>query len=133
MPHGRGPARTSAAASRGGFADRAADAYRWWGPRYQHQNLRDERAEAFTTLLHEGAHAYNYVTRATTPGSFVAPPPKAEEMYRDLRSRRKRQGSRGIGSIEGREGPEATEVDRAHRERQRKRSHAASARIGPAA
>lgn len=51
--------------------------YRW----YQHQNLRDERAEAFTTLLWDGVYTYSYVARATTPGSFVAPPAKAEEMY----------------------------------------------------
>jgi uncharacterized protein YfaS (alpha-2-macroglobulin family) len=57
-------------------------AYWWWyGPWYEHQNLRDERAEAFTALLWEGVHAYDYVARATTPGSFVVPPPRAEEMY----------------------------------------------------
>ena len=55
--------------------------WRWWGPWYQHENLRDERAEAFTSLLWEGVHTYTYVTRATTPGSFVVPPTKAEEMY----------------------------------------------------
>jgi len=57
---------------------------RWfwlWGPWYQHQNLRDERAEAFTPLLWDGVHTYRYVARATTPGTFVVPPPKAEEMY----------------------------------------------------
>ncbi|HEX4453046.1 MAG TPA: Ig-like domain-containing protein [Kofleriaceae bacterium] len=53
----------------------------WWGAWYQHQNLRDERAEAFTSLLWEGTHDYTYVARATTPGDFVVPPPKAEEMY----------------------------------------------------
>jgi uncharacterized protein YfaS (alpha-2-macroglobulin family) len=53
----------------------------WWRPWYEHQNLRDERAEAFTSLLWEGVHTYSYVARATIPGSFVAPPPKAEEMY----------------------------------------------------
>ncbi len=56
--------------------------YSWWyGPWYEHQNLRDERAEAFTQLLWEGVHKYEYVTRATTPGTFIVPPPKAEEMY----------------------------------------------------
>ena len=56
--------------------------YWWWyGPWYEHQNLRDERAEAFAPLLWEGVHGYDYVARATTPGSFVVPPPKAEEMY----------------------------------------------------
>ncbi|MBX7082712.1 MAG: Ig-like domain-containing protein [Nannocystaceae bacterium] len=55
----------------------------WWWMRtwYEHQNLRDERVEAFTSLLWEGVHDYDYVARATTPGEFVVPPPKAEEMY----------------------------------------------------
>jgi alpha-2-macroglobulin len=60
----------------------AQGSFWWWrGPWYEHQNLRDERAEVFTTLLWDGVHGYSYVTRATTPGTFVAPPPKAEEMY----------------------------------------------------
>jgi hypothetical protein len=53
----------------------------WWGTWYQHQNLRDERAEAFTTLLYAGVYDYSYVAVATTPGEFVVPPAKAEEMY----------------------------------------------------
>ncbi|HVN53904.1 MAG TPA: alpha-2-macroglobulin family protein [Anaerolineaceae bacterium] len=53
----------------------------WWGTWYEHQNLRDERAEAFTTLLWDGVYQYTYVARATTPGRFVVPPAKAEEMY----------------------------------------------------
>ncbi|MDQ1524488.1 MAG: alpha-2-macroglobulin, partial [Pyrinomonadaceae bacterium] len=48
---------------------------------YEHQNLRDERVEAFTSLLWEGLHEYCYFARATTPGLFVVPPAKAEEMY----------------------------------------------------
>jgi uncharacterized protein YfaS (alpha-2-macroglobulin family) len=55
----------------------------WWWPRpwFQHQNLRDERVEAFSSLVWAGVHTYSYVARATTPGRFVVPPPKAEEMY----------------------------------------------------
>ncbi len=54
----------------------------WWGQTwYEHQNVRDERVEAFASLLWEGVYDYTYVARATTPGTFVAPPPKAEEMY----------------------------------------------------
>ena len=54
----------------------------WWSrPWYEHQNMRDERVEAFTSLLWEGIHEYTYVTRATTPGNFVVPPTRAEEMY----------------------------------------------------
>jgi uncharacterized protein YfaS (alpha-2-macroglobulin family) len=54
----------------------------WWSrPWFEHQNLRDERVEAFAALLWEGVHTYRYTARATTPGSFIVPPPKAEEMY----------------------------------------------------
>ena len=54
----------------------------WWSrPWFDHQNLRDERVEVFSALLWEGVHGYRYVARATTPGTFVVPPPKAEEMY----------------------------------------------------
>jgi uncharacterized protein YfaS (alpha-2-macroglobulin family) len=55
----------------------------WWWARtwYEHQNMRDERVEAFASLLWEGDYEYTYVARATTPGVFVVPPPRAEEMY----------------------------------------------------
>ena len=53
----------------------------WWGTWYEHQNLRDDRAEAFTTLLWDGVYQYTYFARATTPGTFIVPPAKAEEMY----------------------------------------------------
>jgi hypothetical protein len=55
--------------------------YYWRGTWYEHQNLRDERTEAFSSLLWEGVWNYSYVARATTPGQFVVPPAKAEEMY----------------------------------------------------
>jgi uncharacterized protein YfaS (alpha-2-macroglobulin family) len=48
---------------------------------YEHQNMRDERMEAFASLLYDGVWDYTYVAKATTPGTFVVPPPKAEEMY----------------------------------------------------
>ena len=53
----------------------------WWGTWYEHQNLRDDRAEAFTSLLWDGVYEYTYIARATTPGTFIVPPAKAEEMY----------------------------------------------------
>jgi uncharacterized protein YfaS (alpha-2-macroglobulin family) len=53
----------------------------WWWTWYEHQNMRDERAEVFTSLLWDGVFEYTYVARATTPGTFVVPPAKAEEMY----------------------------------------------------
>jgi alpha-2-macroglobulin len=67
------PQTTAAGAARPGW---------WWmRPWYEHQNLRDERAEAFASLLWEGVYHYEYFARATTPGAFVVPPAKAEEMY----------------------------------------------------
>ncbi|MDT7688710.1 MAG: alpha-2-macroglobulin [Acidobacteriota bacterium] len=54
----------------------------WWiSPWFEHQNLRDDRVEAFTSLMWEGVYSYSYIARATTPGTFVVPPAKAEEMY----------------------------------------------------
>ncbi|RME70381.1 MAG: hypothetical protein D6776_11755 [Planctomycetota bacterium] len=53
----------------------------WWGRWYEHDNLRDERVEVFTSLLPAGVYEYSYIARATTPGVFTAPPPKAEQMY----------------------------------------------------
>ncbi|HEX6124590.1 MAG TPA: alpha-2-macroglobulin family protein [Pyrinomonadaceae bacterium] len=55
--------------------------YYWRQYWFDHQNFRDERAEAFSALLWEGVYNYTYVARATTPGEFVVPPAKAEEMY----------------------------------------------------
>jgi hypothetical protein len=63
-------------------ADNAKGGYWWWYRSwFEHQNFRDERAEAFTSLLWEGVYNYTYVAQATTPGNFVVPPAKAEEMY----------------------------------------------------
>ncbi len=57
--------------------------YWWWWSRpwQEHEMMRDERVEAFTSLLWDGVHGYDYVARATTPGRYVVPPAKAEEMY----------------------------------------------------
>ena len=51
--------------------------WRW----YEHQNLRDDRAEAFTSYLNAGTYEFVYTARATTPGTFVVPPARAEEIY----------------------------------------------------
>lgn len=48
---------------------------------YNHQQLRDDRAEAFSTQLEPGVYHYEYTALATTTGEFVVPPAKAEEMY----------------------------------------------------
>ena len=51
---------------------------RFW---YEHRNLRDDRVEAFASILSGGVYEYSYTVRATTPGEFVVPAAKAEEMY----------------------------------------------------
>jgi uncharacterized protein YfaS (alpha-2-macroglobulin family) len=48
---------------------------------WQHVEMRDNRSEAFSMHLREGTHAFVYTARATTPGTFIAAPAKAEEMY----------------------------------------------------
>ncbi|MEX2627283.1 MAG: hypothetical protein WD225_10405, partial [Ilumatobacteraceae bacterium] len=53
----------------------------WCWNWFEHQNLRDDRAEAFTSFLPAGTYEYTYLARATTPGTFVAPPTRAEEVY----------------------------------------------------
>lgn len=64
-------------------ADDASVSYSgsWWWQWYEFQNLRDDRAEAFTSFLPGGTYEYTYVARATTPGEFVVPPTRAEEIY----------------------------------------------------
>ncbi len=49
--------------------------------RWDHVNMRDNRAEAFNMVLGAGTHRFAYTVRATTPGRFLAAPTKAEEMY----------------------------------------------------
>ncbi len=65
----------------GDFGPPADQPIRWWGPWFDHQNLRDDRAEAYSSYLRAGTHEYTYVARATTPGTFVVPPSRAEEIY----------------------------------------------------
>ncbi len=54
----------------------------WWTWNwYEHQNLKDDRAEAFSSVVWGGTYKYSYIMRATTPGTYQVPPTKAEEMY----------------------------------------------------
>lgn len=66
--------------STGGDVESSLSWWRWWRW-YEHENLRDERAEVFASLLYPGVYTYKYTALATTPGEFVLPPTKAEEMY----------------------------------------------------
>lgn len=53
----------------------------WWRGWFDHQNMHDDRVEAFASLLPEGVYTYTYFARATTPGRFNVAPARAEEMY----------------------------------------------------
>lgn len=46
-----------------------------------HVNLRDQQTEVFSAKLPAGQYEYTYLIRATTPGDFVVPSAKVEEMY----------------------------------------------------
>lgn len=58
-----------------------ADSWAWEPRWFEHENKRDERVEVYSSLLPAGTHEYSYVVRATTPGRFVVPPARAEEIY----------------------------------------------------
>jgi len=56
--------------------------WRWWTMNWwNHENKRDNQTEVFADQLWGGSHDYSYLMRATTPGTYVVPPTKAEEMY----------------------------------------------------
>ena len=46
-----------------------------------HSELRDGQTVFAATQLEPGLYRYQYLARANTPGSFVAPPARASEMY----------------------------------------------------
>jgi len=83
LPAGLEPINPDLAISESIPGDPQQATYGWWwgGTWYDHENLRDNRAEAYTQLLWDGVYEYTYVARATTPGEYVVPPAKAEEMY----------------------------------------------------
>lgn len=51
--------------------------YTW----FDHQSFRDDRSEAYASYLPAGTYEHTYYARATTPGTFVTPPAKAEQIY----------------------------------------------------
>lgn len=81
LPAGLEPLNPALEASAPAPAPARVPSQPWSVSWFQHQNLRDERAEAFTSLLWPGTHEYAYAARATTPGRFIVPPARAEEMY----------------------------------------------------
>lgn len=49
--------------------------------RFDHENHRDDRVEAFETALPAGTREFSHLARATTVGTFLVPPARLEEMY----------------------------------------------------
>lgn len=52
----------------------------YWNP-WDYEERRDDRIQLFSDRMYGGTYEYTYVTRATTVGTFVVPPARAEEMY----------------------------------------------------
>ncbi len=48
---------------------------------WNHREKRDDRVLLFADRLWGGVYEYVYLARATTLGTFIAPPARAEEMY----------------------------------------------------
>lgn len=77
MPAGLEPENPELATTRAG----ETQPWDWRWPWWEHEALRDDRAELFRTELHAGVYRYAYLARATTPGAYEVPPARAEEMY----------------------------------------------------
>lgn len=52
----------------------------WWGG-FNHTENYNDKILLFADVLNEGEHIYKYVVRAVTPGEYLLPATKAEEMY----------------------------------------------------
>jgi uncharacterized protein YfaS (alpha-2-macroglobulin family) len=52
----------------------------WWIP-WDFREIRDDRVVWSASLLWAGSWDISYVARATTPGTFIRPPARAEMMY----------------------------------------------------
>jgi hypothetical protein len=53
----------------------------WWWPRFDHEELRDERAVFYTNHLSAGTYQVRYYLRAAVPGVYQTIPATASEMY----------------------------------------------------
>jgi len=52
-----------------------------WATADYHREMHDDRVLTFVEHMPAGMYHYRYLTRATTLGTFVVPPTKAECMY----------------------------------------------------
>jgi uncharacterized protein YfaS (alpha-2-macroglobulin family) len=57
----------------------------WWRSSqtaWEHRELHDDRALVFADVLASGESQHEYLVRATSVGTFAAPPATAEAMYK---------------------------------------------------
>jgi len=75
--------KTSASSALAGKAkNKIYDFWSWYALRSpDHKEMRDDAYQLFWDRLPAGVYEYTYLARATTIGTFVVPPLKAEEMY----------------------------------------------------
>ena len=75
--------RTSASSRLAGKAkNKIYDFHSWYAFfAFSHKEKRDDRVVLFSDRLPSGVYEYTYLARATTIGTFVVPPLKANEMY----------------------------------------------------
>ncbi len=75
--------RTSASSRLAGKAkNKIYDFHSWYAFfAFSHREKRDDRVVLFSDRLPSGVYEYTYLARATTIGTFVVPPLKANEMY----------------------------------------------------
>jgi uncharacterized protein YfaS (alpha-2-macroglobulin family) len=52
-----------------------------WNTLWQNEELRDDRMQIFADTLGKGTSTHDYLVRAASTGTFVAPPTSAEAMY----------------------------------------------------
>lgn len=71
----------------------------WWGS-FTHTEIQNDRVLLFADYLTRGEHTYTYVARATTPGTFVHPPVRAELMYEPTISGRTASGVLTVQALE---------------------------------
>jgi alpha-2-macroglobulin len=53
----------------------------WWRPSFDHTEQRDDRVLLFADNMAAGIYVHQYLVRATTTGTFMAPGTRAAEMY----------------------------------------------------
>ncbi|HEY9718084.1 MAG TPA: alpha-2-macroglobulin family protein [Trichormus sp.] len=53
----------------------------WWFAGFDHFENRDQGLRAFADTLQPGQYEYSYPVRATSPGTYIIPACKMEEMY----------------------------------------------------